>query len=65
MNDNITPIECKPNEMAKAVGLMKENLPHILEYIAIGAQLSYTKFTALKEEGFTDEQAIELCKKLF
>jgi len=41
---------------------MQKNMPMYLELIKIQAELKRVKFLELKNQGFTDEQAIELCK---
>lgn len=46
----------------KALRDMREGLAWHLEYLAIQAQLTRAKYLALLKEGFTDKQAIELCK---
>jgi hypothetical protein len=64
-HNNITALDGgrKPDPLAAAVRAMRENLPALLEYIAIDAQFTRARFLALKKEGFTDAQAVELARK--
>lgn len=50
--------------IAQAVKELKENMPAMLEHIILTARLTKAKYDALIKEGFTKEQAIELCKTL-
>jgi hypothetical protein len=52
----------KPSITRETIRLMKEELPYILEYFPIYAEMTKAKFEALKEKGFTEIQALELCK---
>lgn len=51
-------------EMALHVKIMKDNIPAILAKIAIDAKLHRVKFLALKKEGFSDSESLELCKSV-
>lgn len=48
---------------AVAVKGLRENMPALMEYEAIQAKITWRKFCALQAEGFTPQQALELCKK--
>lgn len=50
------------NENIAALEAMKRNLPILLEYASLQAQLKRAKFLALVKEGFSEQQAIELVK---
>jgi hypothetical protein len=67
MSDKIKIFEggCNPNELKEALRTLKVNLPEMQEYLKIHAQMIKWKYDALLEEGFSKEQAIELCRKLF
>ena len=65
--DNITllPGGASPNAMKEALRNLKEVQGEMIEYQAIQAKLHREKYDALILEGFTSEQALELCKVLF
>lgn len=48
--------------LAQAIKGMRENLPALMEMIVIEAMLTRKRFLALVEGGFTEAQALELCK---
>lgn len=57
-----------PNErsqvtLAQAVKKLRDNLPALLEMEQLHARLTRNKFLALVQQGFTEQQALELCKK--
>lgn len=52
-----------PN-LTKELRNLVENLPVMLEYQTAVAQLQRARYKALLKEGFTEEQAIELCKSI-
>jgi hypothetical protein len=54
-----------PNIRKDVIGRMIEDIPFLIEYFAVQATLTRAKFDSLKKENFTDEQALELCKRLF
>ncbi len=47
-----------------ALDAMKETLPLLREYEELRAQQRWNKYKALIAVGFTEEQALELCKSL-
>ena len=49
----------------KALDQMKIDLPGMLEYIIIMAEMTKAKYDAMIDQGFTKEEALELCKTLF
>ena len=65
--ENITVLEGggKPNMTKDMVRKLRSELPVMIEYMAVMAELQRAKFDALKSQGFTDEQALELCKQVF
>ncbi len=52
------------NEMKESLRQLKVILPEMLEYMKITAELHRTKYCALKEQGFSDVQALELSRDL-
>jgi len=52
----------KPLSLLESLREMQQNMPMYLELIKIQAELKRVKFLELKKQGFTDDQAIELCK---
>lgn len=55
----------KPIPMREAVAELVKEFDTWVEYINHTAKLTRIKFQALKSEGFTDEQALKLCEKIF
>jgi hypothetical protein len=50
------------NDMRAAIELIKRHRKDLIEMISIGSALKYHAFTKYKEAGFTEQQALELCK---
>ncbi len=57
-------IEGAGPEMRVALDAMKETLPLLKEFEELRAQQRWSKYEALIKVGFTEEQALELCKSL-
>jgi hypothetical protein len=49
-------------DIAIAVKTVRENLPAMLEMSRLQARLMREKYIALIKEGFTEEQALRLCR---
>lgn len=54
--------ETEKNTNTAALEALKRNLPVILEYAALQAQIKRTNYLAFLKEGFTEAQALELVK---
>ena len=52
------------SEMQDAVIKMRLTMGVHIEYLILSAKLHKAKYDALVENGFTPEQALELCKKI-
>ena len=65
--NNLTSISggSTPNGIAEAVRSFRKNLPLLIEHSVMMAELHWAKYEALKEQGFSDQQALELCKHVF
>ena len=49
--------------LAQSLKAMQENMVALIEFERINAKLTREKFLALVAQGFTEEQALALCKK--
>lgn len=54
----------KPDEMRAAVELIKRDAAALIEMGIVMAKIRRAHFLAYKAEGFTDAEALELCKKV-
>ena len=54
-----------PSLSKDALRKMRVEMDGLKEYLLIEAELMKIKFDALKSHGFTDQQALELCKRIF
>ena len=50
------------NDMRAAVEMMRRHRGDLIEMISIGATLKFHAYSEYIKAGFTDEQAVELCK---
>lgn len=62
--NNLTSIKGggKPDVTADALRSMRENMDKLIEFHEIDAKVKRAKFNALLREGFSESQALELCK---
>lgn len=49
--------------LAQSVKELAENMPAMLELTALNAKITRKQFMALIEQGFTREEALQVCKK--
>jgi len=52
------------NEDLAAIENLKRNFPAVVEHVKIFAKMRKASYDAHIKEGFTKDQALELCKKL-
>lgn len=50
------------NELRGAIEMMRRNMPELIEYARLQAEIRKSYYDSLLEAGFTAEQAVELCK---
>lgn len=50
------------DELKAGIDAMKRNMPIFLEHMALVASIKRAYYEALVRQGFTEAQAIELCK---
>lgn len=62
MKDNLTIMPVGSDKMRGELEAMRRNLPSLIEFYEIQAKLSMAKYKAFVAEGFTEAQALELCK---
>ncbi len=55
----------KPDITKNALREFRAKMELTIEYVGLMAKLTRSKFDALKKEGFTDAQALELSKVIF
>lgn len=54
----------RKNDMADAIRKLKEMQPDLVEYYKVKAQLLHAAYLSFIDAGFTEAQAIELCKEI-
>jgi hypothetical protein len=66
MKDNLTLIssKAKGDDLMASIGLLKRDLPALIEHTKLIARLRKESYDAHIENGFTEEQALKLCSSL-
>lgn len=54
--------EKKRAEFAQLLAWMRDDMPAQIEYEVLKARLTWHRYQALRQQGFTEAQALELCK---
>ncbi|MGH8418015.1 MAG: hypothetical protein ACRER8_12145 [Pseudomonas sp.] len=62
MKDNLTLLTGPIDKQRAALESAKRDLDTNIEFMKLLAQLTRAKYTALVAQGFTEDQALALCK---
>ena len=62
MKDNLTLLTGPVDKQRAALEELKRSLPTHIEVLGIQAKMIRAKYQALVAQGFTEAQALELCK---
>lgn len=65
MTDKITNLEFNKDELKGILEQLIRDLPSILKCSKIRAEICRSDYLACINQGFTEEQALELCKSKF
>lgn len=60
--ENVTEIKFKVDEFRVEIGNLRRNMRNHIEMIKLLAKLRKEKYDAHISEGFTEEEALEICK---
>ncbi len=65
MNNNIKPVDFgKKDDIKGALESLKRNTKTMIEYAYLMANIRRQSYLALVDQGFTETQALELCKQI-
>lgn len=62
--DTVKAVDFEKDDMRAALEMLKRNLEVIGEYSKVKAKIRRQSFLAHVQQGFTEEQALELCKEI-
>jgi hypothetical protein len=62
---SVVQINAKPSELETCMADMQRNLPMLKKYQRLQASVIWERYNALVAEGFTANQAVELCRGSF
>lgn len=66
-DDTIKPVDAlipqATDELAMAVETHQRNIPYLIKYQQLQAKVTWQKYKALIDQGFTLQEAFELCKE--
>jgi len=58
-------VECDTDENKRILENLIKHLPEILKYSKVRAEICRSDYLAYVNQGFTEEQALELCRSKF
>lgn len=58
----VVSLEQQPDKLAAAIEQLRRGVPNMIEHAALVAKIKRAYYDNLISEGFTNEQALELCK---
>jgi hypothetical protein len=59
---NVVDLNTPTSKLAVLIEQMRRDLPFLLESQVLSAQVTRAKYEALVAAGFTEQQALQLCK---
>ena len=66
MNNNIKSVDFgKKDDIQGALESLKRNIKNMIEYACLMAKIRRQSYLAHVDQGFTEDQALELCKNIY
>lgn len=62
MTDKIVGLDTAPDELKGSIEKLRRILPDLIEHTKLVAKVKRAAYAAYIEEGFTPQEALELCK---
>ena len=62
--DTIKAVNFEKDDVRAALEMLRRNTEALIEYSQLKAKIRRQSFLAHIEQGFTEEQALELCKEI-